>query len=156
MLQRGLREIDTPEVSSDFDSRVRAGLTPQGPTWRSIWSFMRPALAPAGLSLAVTLAALIVAGTPKLEGATRLQGATPPNIASGHRTDRLRSAEIDLEQLDNATPSLRGLGRVHRLEKEQPTPATPIRRHGASGRIDATGNSTIQAALNLNGSAART
>ena len=150
MLQSGLGEIDTPEVSSDFDSRVRAGLAPQSPSWRSIWNFMRPALAPAGLSLAVTLAALIVIGTPKLEGATHPRGSTPPNVAAEPRSDRLRSVELDLERLDRATPALRSFGRIHRGDTGLSEPRPPHRRRGASNRIDGDGSFGLQTFRYLN------
>ena len=68
LLTQGLRGIVVPEVSADFDAGVRARLRRPQSRWAWLWTAVRPALAPAGLSLAVTLAALIVAGSPKPAG----------------------------------------------------------------------------------------
>src|SRR3954468_19804407 len=106
LLKQGLRSVPVPEASADFDSRVRARLRrPQSP-WQWLWGALKPALAPAGLSLAVTLAALIIAGAPRPGGAPAAKSLEIANSAPTRRLDRVRSIEQDLERLDKEAPSL--------------------------------------------------
>ena len=133
ILTQGLREIAVPEVSSDFDAGVRARLRRPQSRWEWLWSAARPALAPAGLSLAVTLAALIVAGSPKPGASPGVRKAQGGSIALV-RPERQRSIEEDLDRLDRETPSLGGF-RGSRAEPRATAPQTPPHgRRGASGR----------------------
>ena len=134
LLTQGLRNIAVQEISSDFDSRVRARLRRPRMGWEWLWTAVRPVLAPAGLSLAVTLAGLIIAGSPKPAASPGPQAPPGGNIALGSRPDRFRSLEEDLDRLDRETPSLGGFN-VHHREPASPAPqSAPRGRRGASGR----------------------
>jgi hypothetical protein len=138
LLKQGLRGVPVPEASADFDSRVRARLRRPQSRWHWLWSALQPALAPAGLSLAVTLAALIIGGAPKPGSAPGAKPVEIANSAPSRRPDRLRAIERDLERLDRETPSLGRLGGM-RAETPQMPPTPPLQpgRRGASSRGEA-------------------
>ncbi len=138
LLKQGLRETPVPEASADFDSRVHAGLRRREPVWESLWGSLRPMLAPAGLSLAVTLAALIVLGAPRPDSPARLQRPLPSSIALGRSPERFRSVDQAIERLDHETPSLGGFAHPRREPpaSRPPEPKLPGRR-GASTRPEA-------------------
>ena len=144
LLTQGLRELAVPPVrAADFDAGVRARLRCPQSRWEWLWSAVRPTLAPAGLSLAVTLAALIVAGSPKPTASTVPQSHQGDNIALGRRSDRHRSIEEDLDRLDRETPSLGGFS-AGRVEIPAPTPqAAPRGRRGASSHSGLPGSFSL-------------
>ncbi len=125
LLKRGLEELSVPEVSAGFDARIHAALQVREPWWRALWISAQPALAPAGLSLAVTLLILMrtSAGSP----------ATPapqiaPDASARAGSARIETIDQRLDRLDLSTASLAGLWirtRIDRSSVVKQAPAAP-------------------------------
>jgi hypothetical protein len=135
LLQRGLRGIPELQVSSDFDSRVRAGLRRPEPWWQIVRQAAFPLLAPAACSLAVTLA-LLIGMSGASTGGARMGSAQPSRaVALQPRADRIRSVEQDLDRIDSDTPSLCGFLNSRRaVEANRAAEPRAEDKHGTSGR----------------------
>ena len=129
LFQEGLRKIPVPEVSTDFDRRVRSALRTPQTGWSLLWSALRPLLAPVAISMAITLAAMMVISAPQPGGTAQLHGHAPGGFALGHRSGRTQSPEQELERLDRETPSLGGFRPVGRPEPNVEDPQSVPRGH---------------------------
>lgn len=130
ILSQGLREVPVPDVSAAFDSSVRAALEDRRPAWLGWWQAVRPAFAPAGIALAVTLAGLIIGASQVQPPAQARRASGAGSIALGVRSSRARSIERELNRLDRDTPTLGGV-------RAEERPAQPRRRpdgHGTTER----------------------
>jgi hypothetical protein len=139
LLQKGLREAEVPAPAADFDDRVRARLRRPEPFWQAILRMLQPLAAPAACSLAVSLALLIVMGTPT-PGRSRDSG---PKAAADIALDpsvRARSIDQELDRLDNDTPTLSGFRRTPRRQaRDNERRDSPILHQGTSERQSAIG-----------------
>jgi hypothetical protein len=146
LLQRGLRSIPAPEPAAEFDDRVRAGLRRRPPIWQLFWDAMRPALPPAALSLAVTLAALMVMGSPTAGVVPIGAAQTAGTIAHLPALREAKAAAQAADRIDQAPASLCGFGNMRRAgaDEPQPSPEQPPRgRKGATERRN--GRTRVQA-----------
>lgn len=133
LLREGLRSVPVPEPSAEFDSNIRARLRRTEPPWRIFWESTRLFLAPAACSLAVTLALLICVGSGRPVGTMQVRPRSASDIALDPRTDRSRSIEQELDQLDGDTPSLGHFESRRRKTGAESNPPVPPARRRESG-----------------------
>ena len=122
LLRQGLQSLPTPEISSDFDARIRAGLQERTPWWVTLKRTLQPMLTATACSVVVTLGVLkFCTSAPEL-------GIRPSLRPSIDTIALERGAEKDqaLERaLDSGTLSSASLGRMPSTSAPSPGPTTP-------------------------------